>query len=59
MLSLLQSNRGIEKTDATNVPGRKTIVRMAKVFIDEESFIEWIDITLKSLANSRLSNVSV
>jgi hypothetical protein len=55
---LLQSNRGMENSEATNVPGRKIIVTSASVFMAEESPLECIAMTLETRASSRLTKAS-
>ena len=50
--------KGMEKTVATNVPGRKTVAMRAKIFIEEES--RWLAtaINLVSLATEWPRSVS-
>jgi len=59
LLLPLQSNRGMEKSEATKVPGRKSIVTIASVFMAEESLFEYMAIILVSLASSRLTRASL
>lgn len=57
--SASQLNKGIAKSEATNVPGRKATVTAAKVFIEDESRLLADASVLESLARAMLRLASL
>ena len=54
-----QSNIDVEKSEETKVPGRKTTVTAANVFIDVESCLQAVAMVLESRAREMVTLVSI